>query len=178
MLYHFPKRYEFSTSAKLIQDVIEGESVTLYGRISGLKTGKSFRTKVSKAEGKLNDDTGSLKLIWFHQPYIAKLIQNESLVKVHGKISERNGEFSMLNPEIESISAIPVGIGDQLFKDEDGVTFGQTPVYAESKGVTSKWFFHAIQKIFKHPEFQHIEDPIPEHILKSYNLPSLTTALI
>lgn len=178
VLYHFPKRYEFSTSAKLIQDVQVGESVTVYGKISGLKTGKSFKSKVSKAEGRLSDDTGTLKLLWFHQPYIAKLIQNESLVKVHGKVSEKNGQLSMLNPEIESISAIPNGIGDQLFTQEDGSVLGQTPVYAETKGVTSKWFFHAIQKIFKHPDFQTIEDPIPSETLKKYSLPSLVTALI
>ena len=191
ILYHFPTRYEFSTSAKLVRDLIVGESVTVYGKISGLKTGKSFKSHVSKAEGWLDDDTSRIKLMWFHQPYIAKLIQNDSLVKVHGKVSERNGQLSMLNPEIEPISAIPNGIGDDLFSagassgdsefgsiDGDKANFGQIPVYAESKGITSKWFFHAIQKIFRHPEFAHIEDPIPTEILKKYNLPSLQTALV
>jgi ATP-dependent DNA helicase RecG len=56
--------------------------------------------------------------------------------------------------------------------------FAQIPVYAESKGITSKWFFHAIQKIFRHPEFANIKDPIPSEILKKYNLPSLSTALV
>ncbi|MDQ5912009.1 MAG: ATP-dependent helicase RecG, partial [Patescibacteria group bacterium] len=38
--------------------------------------------------------------------------------------------------------------------------------------------FHAVQKIFRHPEFAHIKDPIPSAILKKYNLPSLATALV
>lgn len=193
ILYHFPTRYEHSSSAKLVQDLIVGETVTIYGKISGLKTGKSFKSHISKAEGWLDDDTGRIKLMWFHQPYIAKLIQNESLVKVHGKISERNGQLSILNPEIAPVSAVPNGIGNDLFVDvagngmEDGsgintrnteVNLARIPVYAESKGITSKWFFHAVQKIFKHPEFANIKDPIPSAILKKYNLPSLTTALV
>lgn len=180
ILYHFPTRYEHSSSAKLVQDLIVGETVTIYGKVSGLKTGKSFRSNVSKAEGWLDDDTGRIKLMWFHQPYIAKLIQDNSLVKVHGKISERNGQLSILNPEISPVSAIPNGIGDDLFMDagNEEVGFAQIPVYAESKGITSKWFFHAIQKIFRHPEFANIKDPIPSEILKKYNLPSLATALV
>jgi len=193
ILYHFPTRYEHSSSAKLVQDLIVGETVTIYGKISGLKTGKSFKSHISKAEGWLDDDTGRIKLMWFHQPYIAKLIQNDSLVKVHGKISERNEQLSILNPEIAPISAVPNGIGNDLFVDvagnamggelgidtgNDEVNLGQIPVYAESKGITSKWFFHAVQKIFRHPEFANIKDPIPSAILKKYNLPSLTTALV
>jgi ATP-dependent DNA helicase RecG len=180
ILYHFPTRYENSSSAKLIRDLIVGESITIYGKVSGLKTGKSFKSHISKAEGWLDDDTGRIKLMWFHQPYIAKLIQDNSLVKVHGKISERNGQLSILNPEISPVSAIPNGIGDDLFMDvgDEGAGFAQIPVYAESKGITSKWFFHAVQKIFRHPEFAHIKDPIPSAILKKYNLPSLATALV
>ncbi len=176
VLYHIPTRYDHNSSAKLIRDVVPGEQLTLYGKIRGLKTGKSFKSKVSKAEGTLDDDTGTIKLLWFHQPYIAKLIQNDSLVKVSGKISEKNGNLSMLNPHIESVSEIPDNIGSTLF--EGGTTETFIPIYNESKGITSRWFFNTIQKIFKSKEFSETQDPIPEEILKRYNLPTLLSALI
>lgn len=210
VLYHFPTRYENSSSAKLIQDAVAGESTTIYGKISKLKTGKSFKSKMPKAEGVVEDSTGKIKVIWFHQPYIAKIIQNDSLVRLHGKVSEKNGELSMLNPEVEPISALPENIGDNLFASagqdiqidsndgekklrEKNSGAGEKdfrhsteeinlciPVYAESKGITSKWFFHAVQKIIRHPEFASAvsEDPIPEYIRKRYNLPHLQSALI
>jgi ATP-dependent DNA helicase RecG len=53
-----------------------------------------------------------------------------------------------------------------------------TPVYPETKGITSKWIYHKVQKIFAHPDFQNIEDSIPESIRSTYNLPTLHTALI
>jgi ATP-dependent DNA helicase RecG len=176
VLYHFPSRYEYSSNAKLIRDVVVGEHVTIYGKITSLTTGKSFKSKTSKAEGVVHDDTGKIKVLWFHQPYIAKLIQNDSLVKIYGKVSEKSGKLSMLNPEIKPISILPNTIGDSLFGEDDHSS--HFPVYTESKGITSKWFFHAIQKIFKSPEFLKIEDPIPEYIKSKYSLPSLQTALI
>lgn len=176
VLYHFPSRYEHSSNAKLIKDLLPGETVTVYGKISSLKTGKSFKSKTSKAEGVVNDDTGRIKVLWFHQAYIAKLIPNDSLVRIYGKVSERSGQLSMLNPEIKPVSTLPNTIGDGLFGEDTNSS--HFPVYTESKGITSKWFFHAVQKIFNQKEFQSIEDPIPEAIRAKYNLPSLQTSFI
>ncbi len=180
LLYHFPKRYDNITSSKLIVDLEAGEQVTVYGRIKGLKTGKSFRGKMPKAEGTVFDETASVKVLWFHQPYIAKIIQNDSLVKLHGKVSERNGTLSMLNPEIETVSSVPGTIGNNLFStaDEQSETGAMIPVYAESKGITSRWIFHALLKVFSNEEFQKIADPVPEEIRARYSLPSLNTAFI
>lgn len=176
LLYHFPTRYGESSPGKLVKDLTSGEQVTIYGKVSGLKTGKAFRSKAPKAEGYIEDDTGRIKVVWLHQPYIAKLIQNESLVKVTGKVSDRNGVLSFMNPEIESIGTLPINIGQSLFGEQ--VQHGSIPVYSESKGITSRWFFHALQKVFKHPDFESITDPIPENILNRYNLPSLRTSFI
>ncbi|MEN9649831.1 MAG: ATP-dependent helicase RecG, ATP-dependent helicase RecG [Candidatus Parcubacteria bacterium] len=176
ILYHFPVRYGESNPGKLIRDIVGGEQVTIYGKVTGLKMGKSFKSHAPKAEGYIEDDSGRVKVIWLHQPYIARLIQNESLVKVSGKVSDRNGVLGFMNPEIESIGALPINIGESLFGES--VQHGSMPIYSESKGITSRWFFHALQKVFKHPDFESVVDPIPEEILARYNLPSLRTSLI
>lgn len=196
ILYHLPSRYEYYSSAKLIRDCMPGEVVTVYGKIKGLKTGKAFKSHIPKAEGVVEDDTGTLKIIWLHQAYIAKMIQPGSLVKLHGKITERGGSLGMVNPEIESVSALPTTIGSDLFAEANIVDGSsgmnsssasntsaadqqfKIPVYAESRGVTSRWFFHAVQKIMNMPEFGELPDPIPEDIRKAYNLPSIRTALV
>ena len=128
------------------------------------------------AEGYLEDSTGKIKLMWFHQPYIAKIIQEGSLVKVQGKISERAGSFAILNPEIESIAVMPDNIGDGLFGE--GVKEGVNPVYAETRGVSTSWIYHTLQRIFKDENFNDINDPIPEELRKKYNLPTIQTAFI
>lgn len=183
LLYHFPLRYGQSTSGKYIKDLESGEHATIFGRVTALKTGKSFKGRMPMAEGYIEDDTSRVKVIWLHQPYIAKLVQVESIVKVTGKVTDRNGVLAFLNPEIESIGELPANIGQSLFGDETS-TVG-APVYSETKGITSRWFFHAIQKIFKTKEFQEMVsneakgiDPLPEEIREKYKLPNLATALI
>ncbi len=81
------------------------------------------------------------------------------------------------NPKVEKISKLPLGVGDSLF-GEDGEKHSLYPVYPESRGITSNWFYHSIAKVFLSGALENIVDPIPENILEKYSLPKLKTALI
>ncbi|MBU3968927.1 GxxExxY protein [Patescibacteria group bacterium] len=177
LLYHFPSRYISSTDIKNIIDLNKGDSAILHGKISHLKMSKAFRKKIPMAEAWLEDDTGKIKIVWFHQPYIAKMIKEGIPVRVEGKIAERRSELYVSNPEVVSINKIPIEAGSPLFEKKKAQILAQ-PSYPESRGITSKWFYHTIQRIFSLKEFKNIEDPIPEEILNKYNLPKLKTALI
>jgi ATP-dependent DNA helicase RecG len=91
--------------------------------------------------------------------------------------SEITGSLYFSNPKIEKINKLPTGVGDSLF-GEDGEAHTLYPVYAESRGVTSNWMYHVLQKIFKNGILETLEDPLPKEILEKYNLPGLRTALI
>ena len=177
LLYHFPTRYTDLADVKLVRNLVGDEKATLYGKIRNIKTKKSFRTKVPMAEGTFYDDTGTVKVLWFHQPYIAKMVHEERFVKLEGKVSEKNGSFSIMNPEYEHIDYVPINISDSLFENE-GDTPLSYPVYPESRGITSKWMYHALQRVFSSGVLDTMIDPIPESILKTYNLPPIKTALI
>ena len=177
LLYHFPTRYGDTSEMKNIGSLAVGELAVIYGRISGLKTGKAYIKKTPISDGYIEDETGRIKVIWFHQPYIAKMIHDGAFVRAEGKISERKEVLGMMNPKIEVVTKIPTGVGDSLF-GEEGEAHSLYPVYPESQGITSNWLYHAIQKIFKTGILETILDPIPDYILKTYNLPSLTTALV
>ena len=179
LLYHFPVRYGDTAESKSIQNVVAGENAVIFGKVSRLKTGKGFRTKIPMADGVISDETGSIKAVWFNQPYLAKMIPNDSLVRVEGKVSTRkkNGELYLSNPRIERVDRMPTAVGDSLF-GESGALHTLYPVYSESEGVTSNWMYHTIQKIFKSGILDHISDPIPKDILEKYNLPRLETALV
>lgn len=181
LIYHFPARYDTETTIKRISEICSGETVTLYGRIHGLKTRKSWIKKTPISEGTLTDDSGSIELIWFNQPYIAKMIHEGGGVEVRGKVSVRktdttNKKLYLSNPEIKMIGGSGAVPGNSLF-DNSVSNFG-LPVYPESRGITSRWFFHAIQKIFASGILQNLFDPIPDSILKQYSLPSLSSALV
>ncbi len=177
ILYHFPARYGDTNQIKNISSLIKGDEAVIFGRISNLKTSKAFIKKIPMSEGAVADETGSLKLVWFNQPYIAKMIFENSLVRVEGKVVERKGELYMSNPKIEMTKSVPTGVGNSLFGEsaDDPTLY---PVYPESKGVSSEWIYYTIQKIFSSGILDKIQDPIPETILEKYKLPGIRTALI
>lgn len=178
LLYHFPVRYGDTKEIKYIDSLVIGEEATVYGTITGLKTSKAFVKKIAMSEAVLTDETGRIKIVWFHQPYIAKMLHEGATVRVEGKVSERKGELYFSNPKAEVARSIPVGVGKSLF-GESGDEHSLYPVYPESKGVTSNWIYHAIEKIFMSTGVLNtLIDPIPEEILEKYNLPGLKTALI
>lgn len=180
LLYYFPARYGDSADSKRISEIEEGEKVTVYGKIRNLKTSKAYIKKTPMSEGIIEDETGSLKAVWFNQPYIAKMIKEDTFVKLEGKVTKRKEELYMSNPKIESVAEIPSNIGDSLFNTASGQDSAHTlyPVYPETRGITSHWIYHKIQKIFKSGTLEYFQDPLPQALLEKYHLPSLSTGLI
>ena len=175
LLHHFPARYTDAARTITIGSLKKGDQAAVYGKIHNLKTKKAWRKKIPMAEGTISDETGNIKAVWFHQPYIAKMTSEGGLVRVEGKVGERKGELFLSNPRIERITEVPRDTGP-LFGDGTSETL--YPVYPESRGITSNWFYHAIVKMERSGILDTVEDPIPDEILKKYNLPTLKTALI
>ena len=168
LLYHFPARYGDAAQVTSIADLRRGDTAVVFGQISGLKTSKAFRKQIPMAEGMIEDQTGKIKIVWFHQAYLAKMIMGGSLVRVEGKVSERHGTLYFSNPKIERTP--------DLFTQTKAHSL--YPVYPETRGITSNWIYHKIQSIFASGILNEIRDPVPEFILKTYKLPDLKTSLI
>ena len=207
LLYHFPVRYGDTAEARGIGSLAHGDVAVIYGKITKLEMSKGFKSKIPMASGTVEDESGKINCVWFNQPYIAKMIGNDSLVRIEGKVSQRRikparqggspdltrlaetkgdsplpegratGALYFSNPKIETVDKLPTGVGDSLFGN-DGKAHNLYPVYPESRGITSSWLYHSMQKIFKSGILNAIVDPIPEDILNKYNLPGIKTALI
>ena len=185
LLYHFPVRYGDTAIVKSIDSLQAGDTAVIFGKISNLKASKGFKTKVTMADAYVEDETGRIHCVWFNQPYLAKMLKDESLVRIEGKISQRKqkvnsdraGELYFSNPKVEAVSNIPIGVGDSLFGD-NSEAHTLYPIYPESRGISSSWIYHALQKLFKNNILESIEDPIPDYILNKYHLPNIKTSLI
>ena len=177
LLRHFPARYGDVAVMKNIGDLTKGETAVIFGKISNLKTSKAFYKKIPMAEAKITDERGNIKAVWFNQPYIAKMFSEGSLVRVEGKVALRRSDLYLSNPKIEKVDKIPIGVGESLFGSA-GDVHHLYPVYPESRGVTSNWLYHSVQKILKSSILENLTDPIPLEILQKYNLPGLKTALV
>ncbi len=183
LLFHFPVRYSDISEVKNIAELVAGDMATVYGKVSKLKTKKGFRSKMPMGEGEIEDLSGKIKITWFNQTYLAKMIHDGENVKLTGKVTQGKNGMYLANPEFEKLPNMPIDSHDTLFKSpalrREGLGEGLSyPIYAETRGITSKWFYHAIEKIFKEKTLDNIEDYIPAEILKKYHLPTLKTALI
>jgi len=167
LLFYFPSRYENFSERKNIINLTEGDKTTVFGEVLEASLGKTWRKKMAVSEISLGDNTGIIKAVWFHQPYMAKIINIGDKVALTGKISRNKSVLFISNPDFEKISQYEaLGEGSMIL-----------PVYPETSGITSRWLRFTVQKILNSLK-ENIVDPIPEEILKKYHLPSLKSSLI
>ena len=204
LLYHFPFRYEQGGGEASIAGLVPGTSVSIVGTLEKLETRKSWKRKIPVSEGVLRDTTGKIKCMWFNQPYIAKMYHTGTLVKATGKVAGTGAKIYLANPEIERVSATDIGLfktqGDTSLASREESPLKQNTAeegdliyqvtsesarnnklfaqYKESRGVTSLWFRHAIEKVLASGIADGVADPIHKEILRRYNLPTLATALV
>lgn len=181
LLLHFPFRYDIAGDETDVSTLTPGQEVSLVGTLEKMETKKSWQRKIPISEGYLRDNTGRIKLRWFNQPYIAKMYQDGALVKAVGKVTGTGDKMYIANPRLERVTATDAG----LFKkdaEEKEIQLDSAPtlsaMYPETKGVTSLWFRHAVAKVMNAGVLNEVVDPIPEELLKKYNLPTLRTSLV
>ncbi|MFH0803929.1 MAG: ATP-dependent DNA helicase RecG [Candidatus Tagabacteria bacterium] len=174
LLWHFPFRYEEFASLSAVADLTEGIKATVCGKILETKMEKTWRKKMTIAEAVLSDGSGQINLVWFRQPYIAKMLKIGDAISATGKIQKnkkglpagRQG-FYIANPIYEKIGA------EEIRENR------LVPIYPESAGLSSRWFRFAINKILKKVlAGGNLKDPLPDFIVNRYHLPSLKTSLI
>lgn len=159
LVNHFPSRYLDYSLVSSISAVQLGETVTVRGTVIEIKNqytrgGK----KIQKA--KIADKTGQIGIIWFNQPYLTRTILVNSIVSLSGKIDFFGKERVLVSPEHEII---------QEEKSETIHTGRLVPIYAETRGLSSKWLRGKISKILPQVTPQ-IAEFLPKEVLDKENL--------
>jgi len=176
LLLHLPSRYVSSGGVRHIAQLEEDAHVSIFGEVTKAQARKTFRGGMPTGEITVRDTSGTLKAVFFRQPYIAKMHPEGTYVKLDGTAKKRGGVWTMVGPHIEKVSALPGAMDGTLF--EGGAKEEFYPVYPESQGITSKWFFHAIDRALGAKVHEQMEEMIPENVLARYNLPSLASAIV
>lgn len=179
LFFHLPSNYGAPTERKYISELKKGDYATVTGQIVSSKLGKGFVSKIPMAEVVIRDSTSQIKAVWFHQAYMAKKIPAGGYAQISGTVQERKGELYIANPEMQE--ALPTDLENHgtLWSKKDAPGNGLLfPTYPESRGISSLWIYHAIEKLFRWGLHEKMADPIPKEILGKYHLPGLQTALI
>lgn len=179
LLRHFPARYEHAGTSMRVSELASGSKVTLFGTITGLKAKKLWKSRRNATVGTFEDSSGKVGLMWFNQPYIKSYIPEGSTVKLSGTVTGSAGKPYIANPEVEILP--PGAMPESLFQsDADNVVAAPAifAVYPESRGITSLWFRHAVERALSMGILDSLVDPLPEDLRKRYNLPDIQTAIV
>lgn len=178
LLYHFPARYDTAGNEHAITGLVPGAHITIFGVIKRLETRKSWKRKIPVGEAVIHDGSGSIKVMWFHQPYLVKKFTEGAFVRAVGVVGGTPGKLYLANPHVELADATDSGIFATAQKTQTSGPAKLFAVYPESRGITSLWFRHAFEKLCASGVCANIPDPIPETIRTEYHLPDLGTALV
>ncbi len=163
LLLHFPRRYEDFSKVIPIKSMQPGP-VTFKGKIDQIASRRSHRNRrLSLTEAIISDDTGTIKAIWFNQPYLAKTFPEGSEVLVAGSLEFKNNDLALRSPAIESVGGDP--------RDTARIV----PVYPETEGITSKQLRGMVMQVLSLAD--QLEETLPPDILVKANLVPLPTAV-
>lgn len=177
LIYHFPFRYDdFSKITEIGESqIIPGEKLSFQGVVWQIK---NIRTRSGKfiTSATVADQSGTIEVIWFNQPYLTKTIKAGTPISLSGKVEPEGKKLKMLSPSYEIIRS--QNSISELFRQQ-GTTLHTgrlVPIYPETEGVTSKWLRVKIAGIL--PEYLKTQkDFMPDDILRRQNLIDLSSAL-
>ncbi len=179
LVRHFPTRYESAGASVRVAELAPGSKVTLFGIVTGIKAKKLWKSRRNASVGTFEDSSGKVGLMWFNQPYIKSYIPDGSTVKLSGTVAGTAAKPYIANPEVELLP--PGSVPEGLFETNEDNTVSKPAIFAvypESRGITSLWFRHAIERVFSEGIVSSIADPLPLDVRNRYNLPDLPTALV
>ncbi len=165
MLYYFPRRYEDYSQLKPIKSLFYGEVVTVLGTIQSVHTRPIRGGKMSIVEVVISDGTGSLRLSYFNQPWLANRFKQDDAISVSGKVDQYLGRLVMNSPDWESVEV------------ENLHTARIVPIYALTEKITQKWLRGVMNQVVGHWA-PAVVDALPDRIKLAAKLVSLSEALM
>ncbi|MEO8105085.1 MAG: ATP-dependent DNA helicase RecG [Candidatus Saccharibacteria bacterium] len=158
---YLPRRYDDFSSLMSASQLQPG-LVTLEATIQSV-TGHYARRGMHLTEAIAADDTGSIRLIWFNQPYRATAIKRDQAYYISGQYELSHQRFSIMNPSLELVSDFPVNTARIL------------PIYRETKGLTSRLIRAAVARTM--PLIKSLPETLPDWIVKEQKLMSRAAAV-
>ncbi|PMP73630.1 MAG: DNA helicase RecG [Roseiflexus castenholzii] len=126
LLYHFPHRYDDFTSRKTIAELQPGAVETVIAEVLDART-LPMKSGGSRLDVLVGDETGTLKVVFFRQPWLAQRFLVGTKVVLSGKIGVYDGLRQMASPEW------------QPFTDDDLIHVGRlVPVHPLTRGLVER----------------------------------------
>ena len=167
LIDHFPRRYEDFRDRKDVRDLKLGEEATVRGVVERVNADRTARRRVTVVRAVIRDATGAVEATWFNQGYLARVLEQGTLVSVRGTFRPQSGRATFLVRSHE------------ILGEDDGETLhteGLVPVYPASEQVSARLLRGVMQSVRLH--MRRLGDPLPSGLRVRERLPGRADATL
>jgi len=164
LLSHYPRRYDDFSQLKTINQLKIGEESTIIATILSSHLHEAKNRRIQIMESVVSDTTGSLRIIWFNQPWLRNQLIKGKQIVISGKVDVYKGRHVINNPDWEEL------------EKEHLHTNRIVPIYASSSGISQKNLRRVMYKTisFWPPR---LKDPLPGWVIEKEKLINFSSAL-
>lgn len=160
LLFYFPRRYIDFTEPVNISDIDSEDNYTIRAMIDGKETPVYIRKNFVIYTFLASDNSGNIKIVFYNNPYVYKMILTGDVYDFNGKTRLRGGNIEILAPNFINDSS------------ESKIL----PVYHLTRGISSNMIRRNMKQAIEILGNEDIES-LPEYIIQKYNFPKLGNAI-
>jgi len=164
LLFYFPFRYDDFTICLPIADLKINTNANILGTVELIQNRRSAKRKMFLTEALISDDSDTIKVIWFNQPFLTRTLKVGDRISLAGRISESHGQMAMISPLYEKIYS-----ADLIH------TKGLIPNYHLTAALSQKQIRSLVKQVISLAD--KIPDWLPGDIKKRLGLIDLSAAL-
>ncbi len=166
LLTYWPFRWEDWSQVKKIAEVEPNTTVTVQGQIELIQNKRSQWKKRLITEAIIADESGRIKAVWFHQPYLVRNLKPGDHLFLSGKVEMREDGLQFVHPQYEKIGRR---------KNKTTHTARIVPIYPLTKNLTSKQIRYLMAAVM--PLAKYMREWLPMEILQVNNLITISQAV-
>ncbi len=155
LINYYPRKYDDYSHVVKIKDLRPGP-VSLKVNIKNITARYARGRGLHITEAIASDNSGSVRVVWFNQPYRAKYFKSGQIYFLSGKYELKNNHFTITNPTVEVVSDLPTNTARIL------------AVYPETKGLDSSQIRKAMAQTL--PVMNTIPESLPDFTIKDQKL--------
>lgn len=153
----FPRKYEDRSQFKPIALTCDGETACIHAIIANEPRLVRIRRGVELVKFRAVDNSGSVDITYFNQPYLKNQLHRGDCCNFYGKIVAVGSERSMVNPVHEAENA-PFGVTGRI-----------VPVYRLTTGLSQKLMMQSVRNALD-TAGDELPDVLPVSVREKYGL--------
>ncbi len=164
LLFYFPVRYDDLSHITPIGQVKVGERAVVRGRVELIESARSRWRKKLLTQALVADSTGQARVVWFNQPWIAKMFKKGDELYLVGELKDDGSGAYFSSPAYERVSRQAATHMARI-----------VPVYPSTEKLSQKQLRFLVKNIL--PLARAVVDSLPADIRSQYQLMPLGEAL-